>query len=365
MMTTKIFVSILFSLSVVTIIYQGKPTLDKTLESISDSYWITKGNNKFGAYKISEVSHRNVAHIKTSNEGLELRISTDIDSLELLLLPNDTIPIEIYPRERKTPSTIKIIGIPSKPIKHRLSFLDKSKQSKFQYEYPVLTADYMSLLMETYHLEAIQKDAKTDIEILTAVTSWAHRQWNHDGGNVPSKADTHTILQEVAQGKNFRCVEYSIVISELMQALGYQARVLGLKRKECETMLTSAGHAVAEVFLPELNKWVFADGQFNAIPFLDGKPLNAVEFQDALTEDASTQRLQVQNTEIPFEEYAEWVYPYLHYFDFKVQFKDTSVTQNSLMLVPLKERSPKYFQKKWGVGNCLYTSNISDFYAKP
>ncbi len=364
-MTIKFFLSIFFSIALIAIIYQEPKAKDKTLESKSNTYWITKGKSKFGAYKISQDAYRNVAHIKVNRGGNELWISTDIDSLKIVLQPEDTISVKIKSSQKKTATTLKVVGLPLQPQKQKLSFLKDATQFQYPYEYPILTPDYITLLKNTYSIENVLIEAKTDIEILTTITTWAHEQWNHNGGNVPSQPNAHTILQEVAQGKNFRCVEYSIVIAELMQALGYKARVLGLKQKECETLLTGAGHAVAEVFLPEFNKWVFADGQFNAIPVLDGRPLNAVEFQEALTEKQLYQRLLTKNTAIPFEKYAEWVYPYLHYFDFKVQYRDTGIEQNSLMLVPLNSRKPKYFQKKWGVGNCLYTHDIRDFYEIP
>ena len=31
-----------------------------------------------------------------------------------------------------------------------------------------------------------------------------------------------------------------------------------------------------------LEKWTIADGQFNLVPFSNGKPLNAIEFQDVI-----------------------------------------------------------------------------------
>ncbi|TYA78718.1 transglutaminase-like domain-containing protein [Seonamhaeicola marinus] len=343
---------------------QKNVNIQNRLETISNKYWISYNDYKFGDYLISKTASRNISHIKTDSVGAKILVFTDIDSLSFNLYPYDTIYLNITSKKELNSKVLKVIGLPKKTPKQQLTFLNKSSIRIPDFQLPPIDEKYLLILKDTYKLKSIIAGAKSDIEKLNLVTSWVHNQWNHDGGNMPSKPNALTILSEAREGKHFRCVEYSIVISEIMQALGYKSRVLGLKRKECETLLTSAGHAVAEVFLPELNKWVFADGQFNAIPFLFNIPLNAVEFQEALNKAPLKIKFGYETTLTQTKDYLEWVYPYLYFFDYRVQYKKANIEHNSLMLVPLKSKKPKYFQKKWGVGQCLYTNNLKAFYPK-
>jgi len=100
-----------------------------------------------------------------------------------------------------------------------------------------------------------------------------HNQWQHNGNNEPHKNDVTSILEEVKEGKNFRCVEYGIVVAACLNSIGLKARQLNLKTKDVETTEYGAGHVVTEVFLNDLKKWMFIDGQFDAMPLLDGIPL--------------------------------------------------------------------------------------------
>jgi hypothetical protein len=93
----------------------------------------------------------------------------------------------------------------------------------------------MTRLRSEYHLEQIVQDEKGDYAKLLRLVAWAHRSWKHDGSNEPSKPDPLTILEEAAKGKQFRCVEYSIVLAAAARAVGMPSRVLGLKRQDAET----------------------------------------------------------------------------------------------------------------------------------
>ena len=140
--------------------------------------------------------------------------------------------------------------------------------------------------MEVYNkfLKLIENKIE-DIDKVLSVLNWTHNQWRHNGSNEPSKNDALTILKEARGGKKFRCVEYGIVASTALQSLNFKARVLGLKTADVETKKYGAGHVLAEVWMPQFNKWVLIDGQFNLMPILENVPLNAVEFQQAISEN--------------------------------------------------------------------------------
>ncbi|CAA9580427.1 MAG: hypothetical protein AVDCRST_MAG86-2717 [uncultured Truepera sp.] len=81
-------------------------------------------------------------------------------------------------------------------------------------------------LRERYGLEALVKDSENDLEKVRRLCAWVHLRWQHDGLNEPSSPDPLTILEEAAQGKSFRCVEYGIVVAACTAGLGLPSRVL-------------------------------------------------------------------------------------------------------------------------------------------
>lgn len=195
-----------------------------------------------------------------------------------------------------------------------------------------------------------------------------HDQWRHSGNNVPKKHDAITILEEAQTGKSFRFVEYSIVTTACLNAIGLKSRVLALKTKDVETRKSGAGHVVSEVFLTNLNKWVMIDGQWDAMPVLNNIPLNAVEFQRAIAE--KYQQLELRTSSgVSKRFYIDWIYQYLYYFD--IMFDNRQGTdidilkingKRKLMLVPLNAKKPIVFQIKHKIDSCVYTHSLNDFY---
>jgi len=229
--------------------------------------------------------------------------------------------------------------------------------------------EYLERLRSEYPVDSLIKNASTDMEKAVNILSWVHRQWKHDGWNEPVKNDALSILEEAKGGKNFRCVEYGIVSTACLNAVGLKSRVLALKTKAVETTKSGAGHVAAEVFLNDLQKWVFIDGQFDAIPVLDGVPLNAVEFQKAVVENYD--RLEIKSSISDKKEYIKWVYPYLYYFDAKfdnregIEKRQLIEGKSTLMLVPLGAKSPTVFQRNYPLDYFIYTHSLNDFYARP
>ena len=226
----------------------------------------------------------------------------------------------------------------------------------------------MIKLKTQYKLKEVVAGSDNDYEKLQKIVKWVHERWQHSGSNVPSKFDPITILEEAAQGKKFRCVEYGIVVAACARALGMKSRVLGLKRKDVETMKSGAGHVAAEVWLEEFNKWVFVDAQFDAIPELNGIPLNAVEFQNAIVHN--TKGLLIRSSSlygVKQSIYKKWLIPYLYYFDFNIDqrfFIETEQkVKTQIMLVPLGAKNPEVFQRKYPIKNCIYINNPEIFYS--
>ena len=154
----------------------------------------------------------------------------------------------------------------------------------FQFRRSRPNETYLANLRTTYQLDALVAGKTTDFARVQAVCAWVHQQWKHNGQNTPQHYDPASILQEAAQGKQFRCVEYGIVLVGALTALGIPARTLGLEMADVETRKSGAGHVLAEAWLTDQHKWMLVDGQWDVIPLLNGVPLNAVELQKALAE---------------------------------------------------------------------------------
>jgi len=226
----------------------------------------------------------------------------------------------------------------------------------------------MLVLRERYKLDQLVRGANSDLERLRRIVDWVHGQWKHSGSNVPTRRDPLTILGEARAGKQFRCVEYAVVTAACARALGMPARVLALKRKDVETAESGAGHVVAEVWLRDRQKWVFADAQFAVIPALAGLPLNAVEFQEAIARHKKPLSLGPGWSGRKKRFYLRWVAPYLYYFDFALDqrfFLDRNQKQpGRIMLVPKGASRPHVFQRRFPIRDCTYVSNPQVFYPK-
>lgn len=136
-------------------------------------------------------------------------------------------------------------------------------------------------LRKQYRLDDLLIGSKDEWDSQLKALAWVHNRWAHDGIHEPSARNALTILKEVAEGKRFRCVEYSIVLSEVLQALGYPARSIGL-RSQNASFGTGKGHVVSEVWNNDLGQWVLLDGQNNSYWEDQGRPLSAQQVRQLI-----------------------------------------------------------------------------------
>jgi len=264
---------------------------------------------------------------------------------------------------------------PSNSLK-QVTFENKNINPNYQFHYPDTTQnEYLRKLRVDYGLNEIASSHKDEFEKIKAILNWTNEQWSHSGGNTPSKSDPITILEEAKKGNNFRCVEYGIVSAAALNSIGIPSRVLALKTADVEKVRYGAGHVAAEAYSEEFGKWIFIDGQYNTIPVLENIPLNAVEFQKAITKNMEQLKIiniqgEVSNEEK--EEYISWISKYLYFFDANFDNRNlpnkdiVKVNDKSkLMLVPVNAQNPSIFQKKSKIDYCVYSNNINDFYQIP
>jgi transglutaminase-like putative cysteine protease len=224
---------------------------------------------------------------------------------------------------------------------------------------------YLGRLREQYHLDEVIAHADNDYEKVVALCQWVRSRWEHNGSSEPTKSDPIAILEEAAQGKRFRCVEYAIVLTGALNAIGIRARVLALKTADVETRESGAGHVVAEAYLPDKKKWIMVDGQWDVIPLHDGEPLNAHELRQALARKEEIELDSISATTL--ELYLSWIAPYLYYLDFnpKNPLSGGNARDGGLMLVPDGAKKPTVFQRKWPLAYLTYTTSVDSFYQAP
>lgn len=293
---------------------------------------------------------------------------TDRDSIVLKIMPGEIN--RFYVSLNDTAYALTIIKA-NRPNFNALRFdtLSKNNSLKFWYENNK-NNEYLDSLRLKYPIDSLVRYARTDTERTSRILHWVHAQWKHDGNNEPRKSDAISILEEAKDGKNFRCVEYSIVAAACLNSIGLKARILALKTKDVETAQYGAGHVLTEVFMNDLGKWVVIDGQWDAMPVLNNVPLNAVELQKAISE--SYKELEIRtSSDLSKMKYVEWIHPYLYYFDTSFDNREGHIRANGiagktrLMLVPLGAREPKVFQSSTKIDNCSYTYSLNTFYAPP
>jgi hypothetical protein len=251
------------------------------------------------------------------------------------------------------------------PLARPLEFTGEAASFPYEFRRGAPGDEYLTRLREEYRLSDVVAGKGSEYEKVRAVSRWVRSRWEHNGSNEPQKPDPISILQEASQGKRFRCVEYSVVLAAALDAIGIPSRVVGLKTEDVETRESGAGHVVTEAYISDARKWVMVDGQWDVIPTLKGKPLGAVELQQALAKQSKG--LGVDSfSGTTAKKYFAWVAPYLFYFDTKFDSRfEGAEDRHSLMLVPVGAKEPKVFQRKWGIGLMVYTHSLSAFYAKP
>lgn len=109
---------------------------------------------------------------------------------------------------------------------------------------------------------------------------WVTRRWKHANAHVESQ-DSVEVLERVDAGERFACVEYSIVLSQALNACGIPARRVNLRTADHHTGVAK-GHVVSEAWIDDFNRWVLLDGQNGAWWGEPGHPLGVLELHDRL-----------------------------------------------------------------------------------
>jgi len=268
-----------------------------------------------------------------------------------------------------------LIAYSPSPKVRTIHYAEEATQQDYRFLYSdTMENSYLRKLRQDYGLDTLAANTDDDLEKIIAILHWSSSQWEHNGSNTPSNPDALTILEEARTGQQFRCVEYGILASAGLNAVGIPARPLGLKTRDVARVKSGAGHVVTEAYSSGLGKWIFMDPQLDLIPVLDGIPLDAVEFQRAIASGANVELINSEGVlDADFRDsYLRWLGKYLYFLE--VPF-DSRIGEEAeilkfdgkpkLMLVPLGEDNPEIFQRKYSISYCVYTHSLADFYQVP
>ncbi|MFC4946351.1 transglutaminase domain-containing protein [Pseudonocardia sp. GCM10023141] len=145
-------------------------------------------------------------------------------------------------------------------------------------------------------------------ETAKTLLTWVTTRWDHANGTV-EQPDAVEILERAAAGERFSCREFSIVLTQALNAVGIPARRLALRRRNSHIGI-GRGHVVSEAWIDDLGRWVVLDGQNGAYwADADGVPLGLVELRRAFLDGQAPARLVGLVTEHESTYAAGW-WPY-------------------------------------------------------
>ena len=340
----------------------------EVLHSNKDTLSISVGEYRSKGWIVSPQTPKDTLRFR-SLTPLDAKFIADLDSINFIVGPAETKHFYIKLRDQYAHTVIHNAAEWS-----TLNYTSKCLPDSFHFYFD---KDYQSLpyflkLKEQYPIDSCIKNAKNDAGRVLNILHWVHTRWKHNGNQAPQKNDAISILEEAKTGKGFPCFAYAEVMRAALNSIGLPTRRLALKTKNVETEQYASGHVVNEVYLPDIGKWVFVDPQEDIMPFLKNQPLNAVEFQQAITKDQENVELMSLSL-INKSGYLNFVYPYLFYFDsnfdqrYSEQPKMKYADKSSLMLVPMGSKNPGRagFYNNQLINYCIYTNCVEDFYQAP
>jgi hypothetical protein len=111
-----------------------------------------------------------------------------------------------------------------------------------------------------------------------ATLGWVTRRWAHANAHMEID-DAVECLRRVDQGQRFACVEYSLVLTQSLNALAIPARRVALRQQNYHAGV-GRSHVVSEAWIDDLSRWVLLDGQNGLYWTGDGgEPLGTLDLQ--------------------------------------------------------------------------------------
>jgi hypothetical protein len=135
-------------------------------------------------------------------------------------------------------------------------------------------------LRERYGLDRVVAGETDEFKRILLLRHWIHTTMAIDDAHpTPVKFDTFAILDAALKGGKFNCTHFSIVQQAVLNSYGYVTRRLGIGPGLPEEGF-DGHHAVNEVWVNSLAKWVAVDAKYDLHFEKDGIPLSALEIRD-------------------------------------------------------------------------------------
>lgn len=150
------------------------------------------------------------------------------------------------------------------------------------FAYQASDAEELHDLRERYHLSAQFTTKASQMALFAEINDWVRQQWIHgvDGSVDFRQFSASDIIQSARKGARYWCQVASMTFIQVLSSMGYQSRLLSLSGQRG----SPPDHAVAEVWVDDIQKWVVFDTDFN-LYYVDesGMPLNALELHRSLS----------------------------------------------------------------------------------
>jgi hypothetical protein len=138
---------------------------------------------------------------------------------------------------------------------------------------------------------------------------WTTTRWEHANDHVDSK-DALEVLDRAAAGERFACVEYSVLLSQALNAVGIPARRVSLLMRD-QHVGFGRGHVVSEAWIDDLGRWVLLDGQNGSWWGSAGEPCGLRELQELEHAGVPRPSMCLTAREVPRSDQDEW-WRYFH-----------------------------------------------------
>ncbi len=221
------------------------------------------------------------------------------------------------------------------------------------------TPEYRDL--RNYVMAVFTPKSTDDPEIFFELMNWVSNQWKHNGWNAaPDSLTSLGILKSVKdEGQQYRCVEYGVVLNDVLLSYGYVARQVRLKHIDADYGGAGMGHVATEVWSNILEKWIFLDPQFGVYASYNNKALNIYDIYQLKSKGLFNEIKFIQvGKKKEDKDYGKFLTKYLGYIDVSQHRNDRKYR---LALKLEGERNFVTFQA-FPTGNHIFTNRVEDMY---
>lgn len=138
---------------------------------------------------------------------------------------------------------------------------------------------------------------------------WVTTRWEHANDHVDSR-DAVEVLDRAAAGERFACVEYSVLLSQALNARGIPARRVSLMMRD-QHVGFGRGHVVSEAWIDDLGRWVVLDGQNGSWWGSPDEPLGLRELLERERDGGPRPDMCLTTREVDAADQDEW-WRYFH-----------------------------------------------------